>query len=117
LVIELVMAGLVPAIHVLLPLLGQDVDARHKAGHDEWRVLRPPHPARKNSRSNFAVTSGFSSVRKCPEATGEPVTFVAHCFHVSSGVAAAVAIPTSPHKASIGMVIFLPASKSALSIS
>jgi len=26
------MAGLVPAIHVLL--FGQDVDARHKAGHD-----------------------------------------------------------------------------------
>jgi len=28
-----VMAGLVPAIHVLL--LRKDVDARHKAGHDE----------------------------------------------------------------------------------
>jgi hypothetical protein len=27
------MAGLVPAIHVFLPC--QDVDARHKAGHDE----------------------------------------------------------------------------------
>jgi len=27
------MAGLVPAIHVLL-CCGQDVDARHKAGHD-----------------------------------------------------------------------------------
>jgi len=26
------MAGLVPAIHVLL--IGKDVDARHKAGHD-----------------------------------------------------------------------------------
>jgi hypothetical protein len=30
----LVMAGLVPAIHVFFPLK-QDVDARHKAGHDE----------------------------------------------------------------------------------
>jgi hypothetical protein len=33
------MAGLVPAIHVL-PCLGfrkKDVDARHKAGHDELR--------------------------------------------------------------------------------
>jgi hypothetical protein len=28
------MAGLVPAIHILLP--PQDVDARHKAGHDEF---------------------------------------------------------------------------------
>jgi hypothetical protein len=28
------MAGLVPAIHVFL-FRGQDVDARHKAGHDE----------------------------------------------------------------------------------
>jgi hypothetical protein len=28
------MAGLVPAIHVFLAC-GQDVDARHKAGHDE----------------------------------------------------------------------------------
>jgi hypothetical protein len=28
------MAGLVPAIHVLL-MYRQDVDARHKAGHDE----------------------------------------------------------------------------------
>ena len=27
------MAGLVPAIHVLL--IGQGVDARHKAGHDD----------------------------------------------------------------------------------
>jgi hypothetical protein len=29
------MAGLVPAIHVFLASLQQDVDARHKAGHDE----------------------------------------------------------------------------------
>jgi hypothetical protein len=28
------MAGLVPAIHVFLPKR-QDVDARHRAGHDE----------------------------------------------------------------------------------
>jgi hypothetical protein len=31
------MAGLDPAIHVLL-LCSKDVDARHKAGHDEWMV-------------------------------------------------------------------------------
>jgi hypothetical protein len=30
-----VMAGLVPAIHVFLTQVQQDVDARHKAGHDE----------------------------------------------------------------------------------
>jgi hypothetical protein len=29
------MAGLVPAIHVLEASKKQDVDARHKAGHDE----------------------------------------------------------------------------------
>jgi hypothetical protein len=29
------MAGLVPAIHVLLSGSREDVDARHKAGHDE----------------------------------------------------------------------------------
>jgi hypothetical protein len=35
------MAGLVPAIHdLLLQSRKKDVDARHKAGHDELRVLR-----------------------------------------------------------------------------
>jgi hypothetical protein len=29
------MAGLDPAIHVFLPNAIKDVDARHKAGHDE----------------------------------------------------------------------------------
>jgi hypothetical protein len=29
------MAGLGPAIHVLLQRHDEDVDARHKAGHDE----------------------------------------------------------------------------------
>jgi hypothetical protein len=32
---EFVMAGLVPAIHVLAEEDSQDVDARHKAGHDD----------------------------------------------------------------------------------
>src|SRR5882724_6307110 len=35
-----VMAGLVPAIHVLLCLNPKDVDARDKPGHDELGVLR-----------------------------------------------------------------------------
>jgi hypothetical protein len=30
------MAGLVPAIHVLFAVRMKDVDARHKAGHDEF---------------------------------------------------------------------------------
>jgi hypothetical protein len=34
------MAGLVPAIHVLVILTKKDVDARDKRGHDESRVLR-----------------------------------------------------------------------------
>ena len=32
--LSIVMAGLVPAIHVFCPLLLEGVDARHKAGHD-----------------------------------------------------------------------------------
>ena len=32
------MAGLVPAIHVLLAATAKDVDARHKAGHDDSLV-------------------------------------------------------------------------------
>jgi hypothetical protein len=33
--LEFVMAGLDPAIHVFLATGNKDVDARHKAGHDE----------------------------------------------------------------------------------
>jgi hypothetical protein len=33
--IQLVMAGLVPAIHVLLATKKKDVDTRHEAGHDD----------------------------------------------------------------------------------
>jgi hypothetical protein len=35
------MAGLVPAIHVFLTDPPQDVDARHKAGHDEREAEAP----------------------------------------------------------------------------
>jgi hypothetical protein len=35
------MAGLVPAIHVVFCRLKKDVDARHKAGHDERSDLQP----------------------------------------------------------------------------
>jgi hypothetical protein len=30
------MAGLDPAIHVFLAVVAKDVDARHKAGHDDF---------------------------------------------------------------------------------
>jgi hypothetical protein len=33
------MAGLVPAIHVFDAAAKQDVDAQHKAGHDEERAF------------------------------------------------------------------------------
>jgi hypothetical protein len=33
--VDAVMAGLVPAIHVFLACGAKDVDARHKAGHDD----------------------------------------------------------------------------------
>jgi hypothetical protein len=39
--LDIVMAGLDPAIHDFLATVGKDVDARHKAGHDEgenWRI-------------------------------------------------------------------------------
>jgi hypothetical protein len=36
------MAGLVPAIHVFGYRQRKDVDARHKAGHDEFQELTPP---------------------------------------------------------------------------
>jgi hypothetical protein len=38
----LVMAGLVPAIHVFTSLRRQDVDARHKTGHDGVEI-NPAH--------------------------------------------------------------------------
>src|SRR5437899_1011346 len=70
------------------------------------------------------------AIRQAAEATGteRPVdcdryvalvrcTMFAHFFHVSSAVVAALPTPASPHSASIIMVIFLPTSKSSLSIS
>jgi hypothetical protein len=34
------MAGLVPAIHVFVAPTKKDVDARHKAGHDELGFMK-----------------------------------------------------------------------------
>jgi len=38
-VARLVVARLVPAIHVFMSASQQDVDARHKAGHDEILIV------------------------------------------------------------------------------
>ena len=71
---------------------------------------RPRLPRREKRLQRLRRRVGFSSVRKCPESTGAPDTLVAQVFQVSSGVAAALAMPASPHSASIGIVILLPAS-------
>ena len=43
------MAGLVPAIHVLLMATYKGVDARHKAGHDVKRLFIIPEVTRAAS--------------------------------------------------------------------
>src|SRR5438046_2241628 len=45
-----VMAGLVPAIHDFLARNTEDVDARHKAGHDEGCMLKQSHETPDQSR-------------------------------------------------------------------
>jgi hypothetical protein len=42
------MAGLVPAIHVLIRLSSKDVDARHKAGHDDFSATGLAPAIRQN---------------------------------------------------------------------
>ena len=49
------MAGLVPAIHVLR-LREEDVDARHEAGHDDWRDCA-------YSAARLAALANFFSTR------------------------------------------------------
>jgi hypothetical protein len=39
--LSVVMAGFMPAIHVLLEARKEDVDARHEAGHDECGTVMP----------------------------------------------------------------------------
>src|SRR5258705_5736683 len=53
------MAGLVPAIHDLLCSNQEDVDARHKAGHDE----RNPHPGIHSWQSGLTDASLSSPAR------------------------------------------------------
>src|SRR5271163_649947 len=53
------MAGLVPAIHVLLAVSLKDVDARHKAGHDVDRLVR--------SARNHPVSADFTRPLALPK--------------------------------------------------
>jgi hypothetical protein len=73
--IHIVMAGLVPAIHALLAE-SKDVDARHKAGHDEstvdaaalaWR--RRPHKKVPGSWGGRGFPDGGSGGDRVPSST------------------------------------------------
>jgi hypothetical protein len=55
------MAGLVPAIHVCFFLKIKDVDARHKAGHDEF-VAKPAHI------TTTAIADATDICEPCPQA-------------------------------------------------
>jgi len=52
------MAGLVPAIHDLLA--GQDVDARHKAGHDAGEFIAA------GRRVAYFLRPTAAKVKQCP---------------------------------------------------
>jgi hypothetical protein len=60
------MAGLVPAIHVFLVKCCQDVDARHKAGHDESKqhsllLLRADLSSYFFTSGHSLASSGFAA--------------------------------------------------------
>jgi hypothetical protein len=59
------MAGLVPAIHVFLASWLKDVDARHKAGHDELRSCRKQHVHRASDATPAISISIFGSGSAC----------------------------------------------------
>jgi hypothetical protein len=61
------MAGLVPAIHALQHLSRQDVDARHKAGHDcrEGLSMRTMQGGCHCGRVRFRVTADLEQVTVC----------------------------------------------------
>jgi hypothetical protein len=68
------MAGLVPAIHVFL--CGQDVDARHKAGHDGGgigTIERKRTEFGSHIRSSFGITS---DVNRPSERVASPADMV-----------------------------------------
>src|SRR6267154_2565716 len=73
----LVMAGLDPAIHVLIALTKEDVDARVKPGHDGGGS-RSAHalPRSSRNRSSFCCT-GRSEKLNSTESTS--ASWVTHC--------------------------------------
>ncbi len=64
-ILSIVMAGLVPAIHAFL--CSQDVDARHKAGHDVERI-------NYKSNTNLAGSSRHSFTRTRKVTASRPST-------------------------------------------
>jgi hypothetical protein len=68
------MAGLVPAIHVFLAIGLEDVDARHKAGHDEYgSVMRAGRIAPAGGRQARSVTVPGLIDSESPIASPAPV--------------------------------------------
>jgi O-acetyl-ADP-ribose deacetylase (regulator of RNase III) len=63
------LAGFVPASHAIASLL-EDVDARHKAGHDESKMVREPYVLSSwiRLRSNFAERDAAMSGTTSPDA-------------------------------------------------
>jgi hypothetical protein len=54
------MAGLDPAIHVFMSRLREDVDARHKAGHDENNYWLPDSPGNQPRYASGAIEPAAS---------------------------------------------------------
>src|SRR6478736_5530072 len=59
-----VMAGLVPAIHVFLAAHPQDMDARHKAGHDGCEAVRFWHSPPPELRQRAILAQDWIAVRQ-----------------------------------------------------
>jgi hypothetical protein len=63
---HIVMAGLVPAIHVFVAARLQVVDARHKAGHDGTEVCLQDGP-RRHGRALMAASTKAGYLNHHPE--------------------------------------------------
>src|ERR1700736_2269738 len=66
------MAGLVPAIHVLLVAPKVDVDARHKAGHDDGRIIRVRRDELGYTLNRSTAFSSQARPRPGPRAVTHP---------------------------------------------
>jgi hypothetical protein len=77
------MAGLGPAIHVFAAAPKKDVDARHKAGHDDFRACRVRGPSPNRIRHPYSLfkqpisfprrifcARAFASLLRQPESRG-----------------------------------------------